>query len=138
MGQFLQPSWHLSRRVELPVGDAADALDDLVRREHGRAHVPHLRFGTRAAVASHAAPFVARRWYGRLHATRFGGWVPVELELTAWSSTQSQLGLRPTRVLPARHANGYFTTGTDCIAKLGSALTSVRLNHQEFDQRRVA
>src|ERR1039457_5504492 len=87
-------SWYVSRRVELPLSLAADAFDRVVGHLHDRS-----TFGpfpdTFVAAPALSLPGAGRQLHGRLRTARLRRALPVEVELTPWSHTQSELGVRP-------------------------------------------
>jgi hypothetical protein len=120
----LPTSWYVSRRVELPFAQAAAALDELVdqRRRDGR--VPtHL---TPTLIAEPAAPRLgsSRELHGRLRLPRSVPPVRVELELVAWSASQSELGIRPVRT-PVARATRYWKTAAATLDRLRGELITV-------------
>jgi len=124
MDQPLLTPWYVSRRVDLPLADAAAALDELVgqRRPAGRDPAQL----TRALLAHGSAPGFgsARTLHGRLRLPRGGVAVRVELELAAWSATRSELGLRPRRP-PAARATRYWATAAGTLEDLRGDLVAV-------------
>lgn len=120
-------SWHTARRVSLPLYDAACALD---------AHLgPHVApayavTGARPSLTLSAPfgtrdPIVARRANGSLRVARLSRAVPVELELTAWSPEESELGIRPARLRPPRcRADRWFDVALAALDELHDGMTS--------------
>ena len=97
-------TWHLTRRVHLPVAEAATVLDHLVERGDGciecRANAIALNTAL-VGLASGVSSSPVRRLFGGL---RVGWLVPmrVEVELAAWSRAESELGIRPPAACASR------------------------------------
>jgi hypothetical protein len=125
-------SWHVARRVALPLDTAAIALDAAVH--------PHVFGGKRAAtlalvpIAALSYGLVARRFTGGLRLAGLGGVIPVEAELAAWSRSESELGVRPTGRPPVRRAARYFEAADTALAVLSSRI----LEAAPTDDPRVA
>jgi hypothetical protein len=118
--------WYVSRHVELPLGYAAAALDDLVaqRRRDGSSSSPiHLTAALSARPTS-SLPGTARQLHGRLRLPRSRRPVRVELELAAWSGSRSELGIRPVRP-PAGRAVRYWDTAAATLEQLTDELAAV-------------
>ena len=130
-------TWHLTRRVHLPVAEAATVLDHLVERGDGciecRANAIAL-----STVLVGLTPGVSSAPVRRLHgALRVGGLVPmrVEVELAAWSRAESELGVRPMGRPPrAGRAERYFERATALLTEL-AALVACDPAHREADGR---
>jgi len=130
-------TWHLTRRVHLPVAEAATVLDHLVERGDGciecRANAIALNTAL-VGLASGMSSSPVRRLFGGL---RVGGLVPmrVEVELAAWSRAESELGIRPIGRPPRAHrAERYFERATALLTEL-AALVACDPAHREADGR---
>ncbi len=115
-------TWHVSQRVQLPVRDAADTLDQLVRRRSLQRlfEPPHATLG-RPLLTIPPHPAVARKLCGQLHLGRWARSLPVDVELVAWSHRTSELGLRPSSRIPTLGcADRYFTAAVEVLEILGA------------------
>jgi hypothetical protein len=111
--------WYVSRRVELPLGDAADALDELLSRSSPGTGRTRGRLPSAVAVRPVTAlPGIGRRLRGLLSVRGLGGPIPVELELVAWSRARSEIGLRPARRPPRFRPERYFAAATAVLRDL--------------------
>jgi hypothetical protein len=128
-------TWHVSRRVNLPVADAATVLDHLIERGDGRidCQANAIALSTvLVGLASGVTSAPVRRLHGVL---RVGGIVPmrVEVELAAWSRAESELGVRPMGRPPrAGRAERYFEGATALLTEL-VALVACDPAHREAD-----
>lgn len=116
--------WYVSRRVELPLRLAVDAFDRIVRDDPDGSALGEL---PDAFVATPAVslPGAGRQLHGRLRTTRLGRGLPVELELTPWSRTQSELGLRPRRRPAGPGVDGYWRVASTTLERLRARLLAV-------------
>lgn len=130
-------TWHVARRVPLPVADAATLLDHLVERGDGRieCRANGIRLSTALVGLS---PGVTSRPVRRLHgALRVGGLMcmRVEVELAAWSRAESELGIRPVGRPPrAGRAERYFERASALLTEL-TALVACDPAQREADGR---
>jgi hypothetical protein len=122
--------WYVSRRVELPLTLAVDAFDRVVRDTHEGSAFGSLPDGLVAAPAL-ALPGAGRQLHGRLRTARLSRALPVELELTPWSHTQSELGLRPRRRPVGTRADGYWHWAALTLEHLHSRLLAAAPNGAE-------
>lgn len=120
-------SWYISRRVELPMSVAADAFDRVVGHPHEATGLGSLPDAFVPAPTV-ALPGAGRQLHGRLRTARLRRALPVELELTPWSHTQSELGLRPRRRPVGSSADGYWHWAALTLERLHSRLLSVTPN----------
>jgi len=118
--------WYVSRRVALPLGHAAAALDDLVdqRRRGGEPSASIDLTETLHAQPMWSLPGTARQLQGRLRLPRPRRPVRVELELAPWSTGRSELGLRPARP-PAGRAAQYWETAGATLEQLADELVTL-------------
>ncbi len=123
MSDTFHETWYVARRVRLPIETAAVALDALVG--------PHDVAGDAARalslrpIASRPDALVVRQLEGSLSLSGIGPAVPVEIELSAWSRAESELGIRPTRLRPPRlRAERYFTAALGALAGLHERVTA--------------
>ena len=121
MDHPLPTSWYVSRRVELPFDEASAALDELVDQRRGDGRAP-MRL-TPTLIAQPAAPRLgsSRELNGRLRLPRSGPPVRVELELVAWSTSHSELGIRPVRT-PVARATRYWKAAAATLERLRGEL----------------
>lgn len=127
---MIEPSrpvtWYMSQRLGIPAEDAAVAFSRLGRagRLGIRTSAGSLDLGPPPGdvpVATLASPRVLTGWLrsngplGRLCRT------PVEVELSAWSADQTEVGLRPRR-LPAWAAERYFERADAALRELARAV----------------
>ncbi len=113
-------SWHVSRRVALPLGTATVAFDRVVGRPHQRSAV-----GLRDAFVTAptgAVPRAGRQLHGRLRTTPLRRPLPVELELTPWSDAESELGVRPGRPPVGASADRYWRWAAETLEQLHAGL----------------
>jgi hypothetical protein len=128
-------SWYVSRRVELPLSLAADAFDRVVGHAHEAATLGALPDAFVAAPAR-SLPGAGRQLHGRLRTAGLRRALPVELELTPWSHTESELGLRPGRRPAGSSADGYWHWATLTLERLHSGLLSAA-PHATMRNRRL-
>ena len=120
-------TWYVSRRVDLPLRDASDALDELVARaapggpEQADARLP----GALAVRPIATLPGIDRRLRGSLPVGGLGGPVRIELELVAWSHEQSEISLRPAARRPTWRTDRYFNAAVGALQSLDGALCAV-------------
>ncbi len=120
----------MSRVIDLPVDDAAaafhawtrDARGDRLDVVSGSLRIDRITNGS--AFPGHALGPVARA-YGWVR-TRTFAFARVEIELSAWSTTRSEVGLRYAgRRRPGFVAAGaYNQVGPDVIEMIAAALTA--------------
>src|ERR1019366_2480027 len=117
------PSWYVSRRVELPLSLATDAFDRVVGDTHEGSALGALpdAFVAAPAVSLSGA---GRQLQGRLRTARLRRALPAELELTPWSHTQSELGLRPRRPPVGSRADEYWHWAGLTLERLHARLLS--------------
>jgi|GEM_PF-3640707 len=130
MEEFPTLSWYVARRLDVPLALAASALDRIAGDE--------LRVGgpwgelTATAVPvdlirSRAARH--RRLRGRLRIPLRRA-VRVDLELTPWSSSACELGLRPDSSPHGARADAYFATAGIALEQLRLDLVTVLARHR--------
>jgi len=126
MDQPEPTTWYVSRRVALPLGHAAAALDDLVdQRCRGADPSSSIDLtATLRAEPTWSLPGTARLLRGRLRLPRSRRAVRVELELAPWSASRSELGLRPARP-PAGRADQYWETAAATLDQLADDLLTL-------------
>ncbi len=124
MDQPIVTPWYVSRLVDLSCAHAAAALDELVdqRRRDGRVLLQLT--STLVAQPTSACLGTARRLHGRLRLPRSRPSVRVELELVPWSSSHSELALRPVRP-PVARATRYWATAASTLERLRGELVAV-------------
>lgn len=136
--EFPTTSWYVARRLDIPPRLAGVALDrlsgDEIRVE-----------GTWGTVALSPVPVGMIRAHTARH-RQFRGrlWVPwrravrVELELTPWSSSECELGLRPDAAPGGARADGYFVAAAGAPRRLSLEIATVlagRRHEVELDAR---
>jgi hypothetical protein len=98
-------SWYMSRRIPATRADATRALGETLR-------TGSLALGPVPAVVvddvRHTRPGAASGFTGRLRLGGVFGTTPVEVEVEAWSDSESMLGIRPARRPPRLRADRYF------------------------------
>jgi hypothetical protein len=126
MDQPEPTSWYVSRQVDLPLGHAAAALDDLVdqRRRGVDSNSPVQLTASLRALPTSSLPGTARQLRGRLRLPRSRRPVRVELELAPWSTSRSDLGLRCARP-PAGRSSRYWETAAATLEQLTEELVVV-------------
>jgi hypothetical protein len=138
MDHLVPTTWYVSRRLELPLTLATDAFDRIVRdRPDGStvAAFPDAFIATPAV----SLPGSGRRLHGRLRTTRLGPAVPVEVELTPWSHTESERGLRPRRRPAAWSADRYWQVAAVTLERLHSRLlAAARAGAEQHPLRRAS
>jgi hypothetical protein len=131
-------TWYASRRVDVPLRDAADALDQLVARgapeRGGCSRLP----GALAVRPIATLPGVGRRLRGSLALGGIGGPVPVELELLAWSRDCAEVALRPAGRPPVIRTERYFSAATGAVCELAEALHATVDERQAVPVRRAS
>jgi hypothetical protein len=113
--------WYVSRRVKLPLPLAATALDRLTHPVSDPVTFGWLRLNDAKGLPF---PDVARRLYGYLKLGDLRRPIRVELELTAWSHLESELGLRPIKPPASPRAGRYGTTAALTLEDLGAELVA--------------
>jgi hypothetical protein len=129
-------TWYVARRFAVPADLAAPALDRIAGAELV------LRGDWGGLVAAAAPPGLARSraaprrvLRGRLHLPhrRAAG---VEVELTPWSTRESELGVRPTSLPRAGRGKAYTETAVAALDRLHDALLAALMaRHFERDAR---
>lgn len=116
-------TWHVSRRVALPLDVAAATLDRVLDRPAPSADPDATTRGlTSATVAVTPLPGTVRRWHGALRVAPWPTPIAVELELEPWSASQSSLGLRPRRRPPRWRAGWYWESAVSALERLDAEL----------------
>jgi hypothetical protein len=134
-------TWYVSRRVDLPLRDASQALDELVETAATDARAAVRLPGALAVRPIAALPGVDRRLRGSLAIGGLGGPVPVELELAAWSRDESEVALRPAVRRPIFRSEHYFTAAVEGLRSLDDALVAAAhddRNEQPVEVRRAS
>lgn len=137
MNDHMITTWHVARRVHLPIADATSVFDHLVGRSGGRIEcrangivLSTVPIGLAQGVSSQPV----RRLRGALRVGAFTS-IRVEVELAAWSRAESELGLRPVGRPPrAGTVERYYAQVTSLLAELG-ALVACDPAHREADGR---
>jgi len=129
-------SWYVARRISLPHDDAVHALGDLLRSGPSTvAPIP----GVAVDGVHHTRPGEARGFSGRLRLGPVLGAVRVEVEVEPWSRSESVIGLRPARRVPAQRANRYFAralSALDVVA--GHLLARASTAPEQSEMRRAS
>lgn len=124
------PCKYMSRVVDLPVDDVASAFDAWGQNAHGRrlgAGSGSLRIDrvTNGSAFSGRALGPVARAYGWIRTPAFA-YARIEIEVSAWSTTRSEVGLR----YAGRHRPGFLAAraynqiGPDVIELIAAALTA--------------
>jgi hypothetical protein len=131
--------WYVSRRVELPIGRAAEALDELLRQSPHDARRKRTQLpGSLAVKPVIALPGRGRRLRGLLSLRGLGGLVPVELELAAWSRHRSEIGVRPAGRPPRSRPERYFAAATAALRDLERELSLIAGAERRSPARRAS
>jgi hypothetical protein len=106
-------TWYIHRNLDAPIRDAVPALDAFAWQASLRPASAYARLLARPEPheGQVAATAPARAFRGQIRVGVLGPAVPVELDLTPWSDTNSVLGLRPAgRRPPGLRRTNYFDT----------------------------
>jgi hypothetical protein len=112
-------SWYVSRRIQVPSADATRALGEILRTG---SLAPGLVPDVVVDDVKHTRPGAASGFTGRLRLGGVFGATPVEVELDAWSHSESTLAVRPARRPPKLRADRYFERALAFLDRFGTHL----------------
>ena len=119
------PAWYVHRNLDAPVHESILALDTFARLASLRPVSPYARLLARPAPDTGTVPpgLPSRTFTGRVRLGGPGPAVRTELDVTAWSSTRSGIGVRPAgRRPPSRRRTRYFAAAHALLGDLGPKL----------------
>lgn len=129
-------SWYMSRRIQATSADATRALGEALR-------TGSLAPGPVADVVvdgvRHTRPGAASGFTGRLRLGGVCGATPIEVEVEAWSQSESTIGVRPARRPPKLRADRYFRCALALLDRLeGHLLEHVVVLPERTEVRRAS
>jgi hypothetical protein len=128
-------SWYMSRRIPTTRADATRALGEALRTGSlVRGIVP----GVVVDGVRHTRPGAASGFTGRLRLGGVFGVTPVEVEVEAWSHSESTLGVRPARRPPKLRADRYFECAFAFLDRLETHLLEHVVVPPEWNEVRCA
>ena len=116
-------SYCVERRIAARAPASVAVFDGLTRGGTLRASHADLVLSHRHRFLTGTGPttpmYVA---HGRLYGTRGVRSFPVEVEISAWSTTETHLVIRPSRMVRTRHSDRYFDLASDVADAIGDAV----------------
>jgi hypothetical protein len=128
------PTWHVSRRIPASLPEATRALGDALRVDP---LLLSLGPGFTIDRVAHLRLDEARRFSGRLQ-LGVAGTTRVDVEIEAWSHTESALAVRPRRRAPRARAARYFAHAVDLLVALEACVMERIVTPAPIEVRRAS